>query len=72
MLEAMYLNIPVVATRCIPFVEEHIFENINGFCVDVKDYVSMADAMEKAIKLKGKINMSLYSSNDDRLFDIFN
>lgn len=72
MLEAMYLKIPVVATRCIPFVEENIIEGKNGYCVDIKDYVSMADAMKKAIGLKGKISECSYSSNNEGLFEIFN
>ncbi|MEI8273745.1 MAG: glycosyltransferase, partial [Paludibacter sp.] len=72
MLEAMYLKIPVVATKCIPFIEENINEGENGYCVEIKDYKSMATAMEKAVKLKGKISNKLINSHDDIVLSVFN
>lgn len=71
MLEAMYLKIPVVATRCIPFINETITEGVNGYCVDVKDFKNMAVAMEKAILLKGKIPRKIVASNEDLILSMF-
>jgi glycosyltransferase involved in cell wall biosynthesis len=71
MLEALYLKIPVVATRCIPFVSETIEEGVTGYCVEVKDYKGMAMAMEKAIILKGNISNEFYNSNENLMQSIF-
>jgi len=71
MLEALYLKIPVVATKCIPFVAETIKEGETGYCVDVKDYEKMAIAMEKAVLLKGNISNDLNSPNENLMLSIF-
>jgi glycosyltransferase involved in cell wall biosynthesis len=71
MLEALYLKIPVVATKCIPFVSETIEEGVTGYCVAVKDFNAMAVAMEKAVLLKPKISNDIKAFNEDLIVSIF-
>jgi glycosyltransferase involved in cell wall biosynthesis len=71
MLEAMYLKIPVVATRCISFISESIIEGVTGYCVEVKDYKAMAMAMEKAVALKGNILNAYKTSKKEQFIDVF-
>lgn len=53
-LECLYLETPVVATRCIPYMKELIQEGFNGSLVDVEDVDSLTLAIlgYKKIKLK--------------------
>ncbi len=53
-LENLYLKKPVVATKCIPFMEQLIQENKNGKLVDVEDHIQLADAIlnYKEIKME--------------------
>lgn len=37
LLEALYLGIPVVATRCVPFVEKIVKSGENGYMIDPED-----------------------------------
>ena len=52
MIEAFYIGKPIVATRCIPFIEQTIKDGETGYSVPVGDYNAMAQAMEKAIHLE--------------------
>ena len=52
LLEASYLGIPCVATRCLNIVREIIRDGYNGYTVEVDDVQSFADGMKKAIGLK--------------------
>lgn len=54
-LEALYLNTPIVATNCAPFIKQSIINGLNGYCVEVGNWFDMAISIEKAIKLKYKI-----------------
>lgn len=56
MLEAMYLNLPVAATTCIPFIAEAVKDGENGYTCAVGDLDGLAAAMEKAAVLYGKVN----------------
>ncbi len=44
-LENLYLKKPIVATRCIPFMNELIDDGKSGFLVDVDDYISLSEAI---------------------------
>lgn len=46
-LENIYLKKPIVATRCIPFMEELIKDGENGFLVDVENIEQLADSILK-------------------------
>ena len=52
MIEASYLGVPCVATRCLSIVDEIIKDDQNGYVVNVDDVEAFAQAMLKAVKLK--------------------
>lgn len=53
-LENIYMNTPIVATRCVPVVEELIVEGANGELCEVEDIGSLADAISDCLHLKRK------------------
>jgi len=59
MLEAMYLNLPVAATTCIPFISQAIEDGVNGYTAPVGNVEALASAMEKSAQMYGNIR------NDD-------
>lgn len=61
LLEAMFLNIPVVATRCIPFIQQQIIEGVNGYTVNIEDHTMLAQSMIKGVSLKGTISNKNYN-----------
>ncbi len=67
LLEAMYLNKPVVATRSIPFIQQVIENGVNGYSVDVKDCQAFAVNMLKAIKLKEIDNNTIFSNDSEKI-----
>lgn len=52
LLEAMYLNRPVAATRCVPIVDRLIRNGENGYVAETENPDSLAEAMEKSVQLK--------------------
>ena len=52
-LENIYLKKPIVATKCIPFMEELIINGKNGFLVEVDNIEQLADAILRYRELKG-------------------
>lgn len=48
-LDAMYLQTPVVVTRCVPVIDR-IVNSEQGIIVDVEDVEGLASAMRNAIK----------------------
>lgn len=44
-LENLYLKKPIVATRCISFMDELIDDKKSGFLVDVDDYIALSEAI---------------------------
>ena len=52
MLEAMYLERPVVASRCLKIINDLIIEGENGYSVGVGDIENLASYMLKAVKIK--------------------
>ena len=52
-LEALYLQTPVVATRSVPIVDR-LVEKDRGYVVDVDDVEALADSMAKAVEMKIK------------------
>lgn len=71
-LEAMFLNVPVVATESVPFITENIKEGINGYRCKVGDYVQLAEKMMLAPKLKGKIsNKDVSGGTEKQIIKLF-
>lgn len=52
LVEASYLGVPCVATRCLKIIDEIIKDGQNGYVIDVDDEKGLATAMTKAIKIK--------------------
>lgn len=63
-LEAMYLNKPVVATTCVPIIDKLITSGINGFKAEPENAISLADAMIKALEIKDIHNKYCENSNE--------
>lgn len=70
LIEAMYMNRPVVATLCVPIIKEIIKNGENGYVVPSEDVDTMAIAMLKAIDLRNCTPTYMPSSKEDflRLF----
>lgn len=51
LLDAMYLKVPVVASRSVPVIDR-IVPSQRGLVVDVEDVVALKDAMSKAVNIK--------------------
>ena len=52
LIEAMYVGIPVVATRCVPIVDRIVKDGYNGYVVNVDDEKNMARRMGDSLLLK--------------------
>ena len=52
LVEAMYIGIPVVATRCIPVINRIVKDGYSGYIVNPENIRDLADAMIKALELK--------------------
>ena len=59
-LENMYIKKPVVATRCIPYMDRLIDDGKSGFLVDVED----SDALSKAILNYPQLDIDRYNYMD--------
>lgn len=70
MIEAMYLEKPVVATRCLPIIDRMVEDGVNGYRVEVEDYEAMADAMLKAVKLTD-CKMSYNPASNEEFVKLF-
>lgn len=68
-LENLYLNKPIVATKCIPFMNELIHHGKNGLLVDVEDSLGLANAIlnYKDIKETGFLNINNKNVNNEFL-----
>lgn len=53
LIDGMILKKPVVATACIPLISRIVKNGYNGYVVSSEDYLAMANAMVKALELKG-------------------
>ena len=65
LLEAMYLERPVVASCCLPIIERIVDDGKNGYKVPVDCPKLMAEAMAKAILLKNCSMTYKPASKDD-------
>ncbi len=51
LIEALYMQKPVVATKCVPVVERIVQNGLNGYLVDCGDHNGMAKNMKNALEL---------------------
>lgn len=52
LIEASYVGVPVVATRCLNVISDIVKDGYNGYIVEMDDVAGMAEAMAKAVSLK--------------------
>lgn len=52
LIEASFIGVPLVATRCIEIITEIVKDGYNGYTVAIDDVNGMAEAMMKAVYLK--------------------
>lgn len=71
LLEASYLKKPIVATKCIPFIERIIMDDINGILVDIDNHVEMGNAMIKALKLNSKCIFNYEPTTASKFNELF-
>ncbi|MBD5585003.1 MAG: glycosyltransferase [Clostridia bacterium] len=67
LVEALYLNLPCVATECIPFIKYNIINKVNGYTAPIGDVEKIAEAMINASSLYGKISNSNRNSDIKKL-----
>lgn len=70
LIEALFLGTPVAATKCIPVIERIVSEGVNGFLAENENYIQLADAMMKAIKL-GRVNSAYKGSSNESFQKLF-
>ena len=70
LIEASYLGVPCVATRCLAIVDDIIRDGQNGYVVDVDDVEGIAQAMLKAVQIKD-CKMVYHPGTADEIFRIF-
>lgn len=52
LIDAMYLGVPVAASKCIPVIERIVKDGYNGYLAESGNTESIANAMQKAIDLR--------------------
>lgn len=70
LIEASYLNVPVVSTLCIPIVKRIIEPCVNGFIVPIDGVDAMAEAMIDACKMK-TVTMTYNPASSDEINTVF-
>lgn len=72
LLEAQYLSVPVVATKCIPIIERIVTDDVNGCTVGLEDVDGLAEAMRKAVRMRNVKMTYLPASTKDvnSLFEV--
>ena len=52
LIEASYVGVPVVATKCLGVISDIVKDGYNGYMVEMDDVDGMSDAMAKAVLLR--------------------
>ena len=71
LIDASYMGIPCVATRCLRVITEIIQDGYNGYTVEVDAVASFANAMKEAIKLKD-CQMRYVPSDSSSIIELIN
>jgi len=69
-LENLYLKKPIVATRCIPFMNELICDGKNGLLVDIENKKQLADAILNYEVIDTNYKSDLDKGNVNELFNV--
>lgn len=68
LLDAMYLQVPIVATQSVPVIER-IVSKERGIVVDVNDVIALATAMQKVVELE--IKTQYFPKDIDSIVNLF-
>ena len=71
MLEAMYLGVPIVATRCIPYIQQVVIDGKNGYTCEVGDADTFALLMEKVLTLPKPQKFVDVNHSESKVIDLF-
>lgn len=66
LIEAMYLERPVVATRCTPIITRMIKEGVNGYTTEVENVELLAKKMQEALLLTN--TKMIYKPSEPKTF----
>ena len=71
LLEAMYLKVPVVATKCIPVISRIVSVGTDGYLAETENEQSLAECIIQAVSLDIKTNNDFISDSSEflKLFD---
>lgn len=70
LVEALYLNIPAAATKCIPIISRMIQDGENGYLAESENSGSLAQAMLHALQIK-KCKQIYHPSSKEDFLKIF-
>lgn len=70
LIEASYVGVPLVATRCLEIITEIVKDGYNGYTVAIDDVNGMADGMIKALKLKD-FTMTYQQATNEQFEELF-
>lgn len=71
MLEAMYIGIPVAATKCIPFISHVIHDGQNGYTSNCGDISGLAEAMFRAGNVSKSDSTHYYNDSNHSICRLF-
>lgn len=71
LIEAMYIGVPVVATKCIPVISRIVCAGENGYLAEPENENSLAESIKKALSLK-KVVSKNFNSDNNKFISIFN
>lgn len=71
MLEAMYLGIPVVVTRSIPYIAQTVKDGVNGYTAEVGNHIEFANGMKKAIELQNLPKFNDINNSENYICNLF-
>ena len=70
LIDAMFVGMPVVATRCIPVIDRIVKNGYNGIVVDSENVEALAEGMKKATLLKD-FEMSYRPATSEDIVSLF-
>lgn len=71
LLEALYLGVPIVATRCVGYIDEVIIHGQNGYIVEPRDVDGLANKMLQAINLNIEPKFKFPYDSTGHIIDLF-
>ncbi len=70
LVEAMYLNTPVAAFKCIPIIERMVRDSVDGYLAEKENVESLAVAISKALEM-GKTSPIYHGATKEDFVNLF-